>query len=95
MDTSHRAVSFCSHSLLYHILCFCQGQNTIFCGFSTSYFFDNHKTNIAPINRLSVLMGTFLITKFINGLYRFYFLLLDDVDVDVLGDFGVRVTEEF
>ncbi len=36
-----------------------------------------------------------LVTKFINGLYRLYFLLLDDVDVDVLGDFGVRVTEEF
>lgn len=31
----------------------------------------------------------FLVTKFINRLYRFHFLLLDDVDIDVLGDFGV------
>ena len=30
-----------------------------------------------------------LVTKFINRLYRLYFLLLDDVDVDVLGDFGI------
>jgi hypothetical protein len=28
-------------------LWFCQGQNTIFCGFLTSYFFDKVATNVA------------------------------------------------
>ena len=45
--------------------------------------------------RLKWLSLPFLVTKLINGLYRLYFLLLYDVYIDVLGDFGVGVTEEF